>query len=126
MRWRSVRRMLGTRRTGLCCCFQAEEGIGDCKVTGVQTCALPISNAHNTQPIPIASVSLQSVTEAIGIGWVLWALAGLGLIVGLWDRSSRANANFLLGLLVFSRSEERRVGEEWRSRWSPYPLKKKK
>ena len=31
-------------------------------------------------------VSLQSVTEAIGIGWVLWALAGLGLIVGLWDR----------------------------------------
>src|SRR5437899_6296339 len=47
-------------------------------------------------------VSLQSVTEAIGIGWVLWALAGLGLIVGLWDRSSRANTNFLLGLLVFS------------------------
>ena len=45
---------------------------------------------------------VQSVTEAIGIGWVLWALAGLGLIVGLWDRSSRANANFLLGLLVFS------------------------
>src|SRR5256885_14029210 len=24
------------------------------------------------------------------------------------------------------RSEERRVGEEWRSRWSPYHLKKKK
>src|SRR3989442_14453243 len=25
-----------------------------------------------------------------------------------------------------TRSEERRVGEEWRSRWSPYHLKKKK
>ena len=47
-------------------------------------------------------VSLKSVTEAIGIGWVLWALAGLGLIVGLWDRRSRASTNFLFGLLVFS------------------------
>jgi hypothetical protein len=47
-------------------------------------------------------VSLQSVTEAIGIGWVLWALAGLGLIFGLWDRKSRASTTFLLGLLVFS------------------------
>ena len=47
-------------------------------------------------------VSLQSVTEAIGIGWVLWALAALGLIVGLWDRRSRTITHFLLCLLVFS------------------------
>jgi len=47
-------------------------------------------------------VSVQSVTEAMGIGWVLWALAGLGLVVGLWDRDSRASTSFLLGLLVFS------------------------
>ena len=47
-------------------------------------------------------VSVQSVTEAMGMGWVLWALAGLGLVVGLWDRDSRASTSFLLGLLVFS------------------------
>jgi hypothetical protein len=47
-------------------------------------------------------VSLQSVTEAMGIGWVLWALAALGLIVGLWDRRSRTITHFLLCLLVFS------------------------
>src|SRR6201989_3672255 len=28
--------------------------------------------------------------------------------------------------LIASRSEERRVGKEWRSRWSPYHLKKTK
>jgi 4-amino-4-deoxy-L-arabinose transferase-like glycosyltransferase len=47
-------------------------------------------------------VSVQSVTEAMGMGWVLWALAGVGLVVGLWDRDSRASTSFLLGLLVFS------------------------
>jgi 4-amino-4-deoxy-L-arabinose transferase-like glycosyltransferase len=47
-------------------------------------------------------VSFQSITEAIGMGWLLWGLAGLGLVVGLWQRSSRASTNFLLGLLVFS------------------------
>jgi len=47
-------------------------------------------------------VSVQGVTGAIGMGWVLWVLAGLGLVVGLWDRSSRASTSFLLLLLVFS------------------------
>src|SRR5579862_4083877 len=30
-------------------CFQAEDGIRDGTVTGVQTCALPISNTSNTR-----------------------------------------------------------------------------
>src|SRR5256885_8888866 len=30
--------------------FQAEDGIRDYKVTGVQTCALPISNQTNREP----------------------------------------------------------------------------
>jgi hypothetical protein len=50
----------------------------------------------------VMQVSVQSITEAIGMGSVLWALAGLGLVVGLWDRSSRASTSFLLLLLVFS------------------------
>src|SRR2546430_602487 len=32
--------------------FQAEDGIRDLTVTGVQTCALPISGRHSTLPIP--------------------------------------------------------------------------
>src|SRR3954465_16091627 len=35
------------RSEGSCvCCFQAEDGIRDYRVTGVQTCALPISGAR--------------------------------------------------------------------------------
>jgi hypothetical protein len=47
-------------------------------------------------------VSSQSITEAIGMAWGLWALAGLGLMVGLWERRSRSSTTFLLGFLVFS------------------------
>ena len=42
------------------------------------------------------------IMEAIGAGWMLWALAGLGLIVGLLEKKSRANTGFLVGLFVFS------------------------
>ena len=47
-------------------------------------------------------VSGRSITEAIGMAWGLWALAGLGLMVGLWKRTSRSSTTFLLGFLVFS------------------------
>jgi hypothetical protein len=47
-------------------------------------------------------VSGRSITEAIGMAWGLWALAGLGLMVGLWERGSRSSTTFLLGFLVFS------------------------
>src|SRR5690606_41088729 len=39
--------------------FQAEDGIRDFHVTGVQTCALPISNVHGP------AGSLQSVADAV-------------------------------------------------------------
>src|SRR5256885_9956101 len=61
-------------------------------------------------------------------------------VIGEFGRESRARSRELFGkllavlaqqLLAFGvallgRSEERRVGEECRSRWSPYHLKKKK
>lgn len=40
--------------------------------------------------------------EAIGAGWMLWALAGVGLIAGLSNRKSRTITGFLLAFLVFS------------------------
>ena len=44
-------------------------------------------------------VFARHIMEAIGAGWMLWALAGLGLIVGLLEKKSRANTGFLVGLL---------------------------
>src|SRR5258706_14661162 len=74
--------------------FQAEDGIRDWSVTGVQTCALPISCGR-------------------GRGTIERAHLPRHLPQGAFTRALRA------------RSEERRVGEEGRSRWSPYHYKKK-
>src|SRR2546426_12212545 len=48
----------------LCCFFffQAEDGIRDYKVTGVQTCALPISRSH---PLHITSTDHAAVADAV-------------------------------------------------------------
>src|SRR3989442_4617080 len=73
--------------------FQAEDGIRDADVTGVQTCALPISmNSDHTARAHGAAFS---------------------------ERSSRSNWNQQRSSRT-NRSEERRVGKECRSRWSPY------
>src|SRR5256885_6588753 len=93
-----------------CFFFQAEDGIRDYKVTGVQTCALPILF------ILLAAFACEWVViqNATRSSWP--ALAG-----------DQASLPWLTGLLmrhvawVYSaRSEERRVGKECRSRWSPY------
>src|SRR2546429_429085 len=86
--------------------FQAEDGIRDVAVTGVQTCALPISGASKSAPT--------------------WSIAA-GLLYTMYfrprescfsnERDSSANG-WSTPLRV--RSEERRVGKECRSRWSPY------
>src|SRR5207248_6273944 len=69
--------------------FQAEDGIRDRTVTGVQTCALPIYRLPARAP------------------------RGGGLRGGdcPGERAARGRA---------ARSEERRVGKECRSRWSPW------
>src|SRR5579859_8217571 len=72
--------------------FQAEDGIRDLTVTGVQTCALPISGPCGA-PEPSSPTSPKVICD---------------------DSSDHR------------RSEERRVGKECRSRWSPYHYKKKK
>src|SRR2546430_10324615 len=91
--------------------FQAEDGIRDLTVTGVQTCALPI-----------------------------FALGILGLFIFNWDRKVRTSKALWISVIWMIlaasaskwlqsgprsavdqfRSEERRVGKECRSRWSPY------
>src|SRR5437763_14045077 len=88
--------------------FQAEDGIRDTSVTGVQTCALPICAAGSGEPelpalrardglevrvhrIPLHRVRVRAPAPAPGL-----------------------------------RSEERRVGKECRSRWAREHQKKKK
>src|SRR2546430_7157736 len=55
-------------------CFQAEDGIRDLTVTGVQTCALPISSllfktccamARNCQPVKVVTREEIQITAAI-------------------------------------------------------------
>src|SRR5204863_1881472 len=84
--------------------FQAEDGIRALYVTGVQTCALPICLDRNR-----------------------CAEAGIGQDVKFATKPELAR-RMLQRLLArhgrtavpWFRSEERRVGKECRSRWSPY------
>src|SRR3712207_8520656 len=94
--------------------FQAEDGIRDIGVTGVQTCALPICMrlpqlGDVLPPLIRSAVPRKEVAE-------LPQIADGDLIstsLGLRDLG-------LGKLLPDRRSEERRVGKECRSRWSPY------
>src|SRR5256885_12537100 len=93
--------------------FQAEDGIRDYKVTGVQTCALPIF------VLVCALMIFRGKAEDGHIVWLQHSWWGiLGLIGWAYLNCS------LLYLAVrgnpTARSEERRVGKECRSRWSPY------
>src|SRR5438132_13202849 len=84
--------------------FQAEDGIRDHCVTGVQTCALPISRPPATRACARspACATCRSRRRARRVRALRW-----------WACRSTP------------RSEERRVGKECRSRWSPYHEKKK-
>src|SRR2546430_4571696 len=98
--------------------FQAEDGIRDLTVTGVQTCALPISNWTSVDGIEVARVA--EVVHGDG------RPVGRGVDA---ERDAELDALRVEGVVapvVGGRSEERRVGEECRSRWSPYHLKKKR
>src|SRR5437870_13797784 len=76
--------------------FQAEDGIRDGHVTGVQTCALPIWRPGETRRGPRAiALSSRCLLQAPGRRTPVWS----------------------------SRSEERRVGKEGRLRLSTDPAK---
>src|SRR2546421_6879438 len=98
---------------GLFFFFQAEDGIRDLIVTGVQTCALPISG-----PGPGAGGG----TGDTGFSGPAAANADvLSFQTNLWvniSGSDRCGGCHQAG--GQARSEERRVGKEGRSRWAPY------
>src|SRR5258708_15046016 len=89
--------------------FQAEDGIRDDLVTGVQTCALPIS--------PFCALAARTWPQA-----VTRTAMPVTMNTPIIRKRPRAlkGAAPLGTVLVVIRSEERRVGKECRSRWSPY------
>src|SRR5436189_5985215 len=99
--------------------FQAEDGIRDTSVTGVQTCALPISLRNPADTFDRSRPQAPEASEEDGArrGGSREAVEGVGRI----PERHRAIAREPLG-----RSEERRVGKECRSRWSPYDRKRKR
>src|SRR2546430_9151191 len=100
-----------------CFFFQAEDGIRDLTVTGVQTCALPICFVG--RDAEERRVERRDVVEqAAGERFARVRPAGRGGDAVAPREEVRP--------VLAHRSEERRVGKESRSRWSPYPLKKKK
>src|SRR5437763_10291809 len=96
--------------------FQAEDGIRDTSVTGVQTCALPISFSI-AQPMARISSSACRFTR-------LTPAAPL-MSHGLFFSSTTSLASRNAATEIWkTRSEERRVGKEGRYRWSGYHDKK--
>src|SRR2546429_6956715 len=97
------------------CCFfffQAEDGIRDVAVTGVQTCALPIyllAPQGRDDTVPAAALQDHVLDEAPQLELYHRAL-------GVPEDQPRSD----VFLDREQRSEERRVGKECRSRWSPY------
>src|SRR2546430_9054920 len=88
--------------------FQAEDGIRDLTVTGVQTCALPISKALAGSGNSSMSLSL--------IAWNPRIEEPSNPI----PSANSSSVSSFSGMEKCCRSEERRVGKECRSRWSPY------
>src|SRR5690625_7533725 len=121
--------------------FQAEDGIRDGHVTGVQTCALPIS-AMNTFGLHRRAVLVKTLLNHHAIATVSGKAirTPLGMVRYAprytTSKTSDSNAPTLshtkpptasarenskgtkLLLIEKYRSEERRVGKEWRSRWT--------
>src|SRR5256885_11777623 len=95
-----------------CFFFQAEDGIRDYKVTGVQTCALPICTTLVVLAAAAASTTLCEPTDRHMFGFLAIACVGAYL--------NRPRGAWLALAALSTRSEERRVGKECRSRWSPY------
>src|SRR3712207_8784551 len=88
--------------------FQAEDGIRDIGVTGVQTCALPISG--ETARLSMFRELLSDAHRALNLPFGF----------ELWDGSTIPADLPSYAMRLVIRSEERRVGKECRSRWSPY------
>src|SRR5205809_2172007 len=96
--------------------FQAEDGIRDVAVTGVQTCALPILSV-----CVILVLAFFAAPEAKASSVAGSSAASTTRNRALVAAINSVRALHLLPKLSVDRSEERRVGKEGRSGWSGDP-----
>src|SRR5258707_12398792 len=110
---------------GLFFFFQAEDGIRDIGVTGVQTCALPIWELPSAEPAAnVAAVAQRK--EVPTLVKFFGTETAKGLVADGMQADLIVGNNVLahvpgLNDFVQGRSEERRVGKECRFRWLPDP-----
>src|SRR5207253_8179498 len=97
--------------------FQAEDGIRDGHVTGVQTCALPISPEYHGDSRSEGKSEAQPPAAVVVVGID-------GCTLGMQVRTHRRRRPPDGSSLPPLRSEERRVGKECRSRCSRRQQKK--
>src|SRR5256886_10732942 len=92
--------------------FQAEDGIRDLTVTGVQTCALPIYafQSHRYRRLLWLGAARQSTDPRQHEAW--GSQRPNQQLEDVPEQAAQKSRQ--------RRSEERRVGKECRSRWSPY------
>src|SRR3712207_7799980 len=95
--------------------FQAEDGIRDIGVTGVQTCALPIFSGQR-----VLRVHLHDRYGGRRQGGMTTAPASRNLFLFTDAKLGHQHGYYDGWVGDVFRSEERRVGKECRSRWSPY------
>src|SRR5437764_11388651 len=87
--------------------FQAEDGIRDTSVTGVQTCALPIwMSLVGIRPL----VHSDSIRGALQMS--------ISLTAPVRETTRRVRRQFAIAGGAWLRSEERRVGKECRCGWA--------
>src|SRR2546421_5310507 len=92
--------------------FQAEDGIRDLIVTGVQTCALPIFASSDRKSASRSLKFLAAEDNRINQVVARLTVEKMGHSIEIANNGREAIERL--------RSEERRVGKECRSRWSPY------
>src|SRR5207249_7769470 len=98
--------------------FQAEDGIRDRNVTGVQTCALPISDSDGSA----------EASRVVAVGQERRAIATAAMYPyakAVHRRVCARPVQYRPRDGVPARSEERRVGKEGRSRWWAEPEREK-
>src|SRR5262249_57959862 len=99
---------------------QAEDGIRDWSVTGVQTCALPIlgdGRADDSAAIQQA-LDAAAATPGGGIVFLPQGTYRISRTLFLWPGVRIFGIGAQRPVILLGRSEERRVGKECRSRWS--------
>src|SRR5690606_40072907 len=97
--------------------FQAEDGIRDFHVTGVQTCALPICGSDRAarflgEVAALAKLSHPNIARIVDYG--ADPARGLCYLVQEYFEGATLRDDITAHP---NRSEERRVGKECRSRW---------